>query len=237
MQLNININYLASLRNTIGGGEPDILKFSRYCEHAGSDGIVAHINDTQSNISTYDVKNLKQHLKNRFILKMPMTPENKQLALDCKPDTVCIVPATNEPSPSQGFNALKFQTELNDFMIPLMYEGILASVFIEPEIDQVNSTYKAGMHYVELNTLKYTEAFKTGNFETEYTNLKEAAVLAHTLGLKVSLCKEINYQNVSKLTEIPNISEMTIGHSITIKSIYNGLDSSIKEMKELINEK
>ena len=237
MLLDININYLANLRNSIGGGEPDILKFARYCERSGADGIVVHIADGNSGISNYDVKYIRQHLRTRFILKMAMNDENKKLALDCRPDTVCIVPPSIEPSPSKGFNALKYQYELNDFMIPLMYEGIVASVFIEPEIDQVNSAYKAGMHYVELNTLKFVEAFKLGEFDAEFKVLKESSVLANTLGMKVSLCKGINYQNVSKLTEIHGISEMTIGHSITAKSIYNGLDSSIKEMKELINEK
>lgn len=237
MLLDININYLANLRNSIGGGEPDILKFARYCEHSGADGIVVHVADGNSGISFYDVKYIRQHLRTRFILKMSMTEENKNLALDCKPDTVCIVPSTKEPSPTKGFNALKYQSELNDFMVPLMYEGIVASVFIEPEIDQVNSAYKAGMHYVELNTLKYVEAFKLGEYEKEFTALKESSILANTMGMKVSLCKGINYQNVSKLTEIHGISEMTIGHSITAKAVYNGLDSSIKEMKELINEK
>ncbi len=237
MLLNININYLANLRNSIGSGEPDILKFSRFCEHSGADGIVVHISDGNSVISNYDVKYIRQHTRTKFILKMPMTQEAKTLALDCKPDTVCIVPQTDEPSPSNGFNALKNQTELNDFMLPLMYEGIVSCVFINPEIDQINSAYKAGMHYVELNTLKYSEAFKYGQFEREYLALKECSVLANTLGMKVSLCKGINYQNVSQLTELHGVSEMTIGHSITTKAIYNGLDSSIKEMKELINEK
>jgi len=237
MLLNININYLANLRNSIGSGEPDILKFARYCEHSGADGIVIHIADGNSGISHYDVKYLRQHIRTKFILKMCMSQDNKQLALDCKPDTVCIVPPTTEPSPSAGVNVLKNQAGISDFMLPLMYEGIVASVFIEPEIDMVNSAYKAGMHYVELNTLKYAENFKSGEYEKDFTALKEASVLANTLGMKVSLCKGINYQNVSKLTEIHGISEMTIGHSITAKAIYNGLDGSIKEMKELINEK
>lgn len=237
MLLDININYLANLRNSIGSGEPDILKFARFCEHSGADGIVVHISDGKSLISNYDVKYIRKHIRTRFILKMPMTAEARQLALDCKPDTVCIVPQTKEPSPSNGFNVLKNQTEINDFMIPLMYEGIVASVFIEPEIDQVNSAYKAGMHYVELNTRKYVESFKFGEYEKEYVALKECATLATTMGMKVSLCKGINYQNVSKLTELHGVSEVTIGHSITAKAIYNGLDSSIKEMKELLNEK
>lgn len=237
MQLNININYLANLRNSIGGGEPDLLKFARYCEHSGADGIVMHISDGDSGISTYDVKNIRQHLRTRFILKMAMTEKNKQLALDCKPDIVCIVPESSEPSPSYGVNVLKKQSEINDYMIELMYEGILASVFIEPEFDQINSAYKAGMHYVEINTRKFVEAFRFGDFEKEFTAIKESSILANTLGLKVSLCKGIDYQNVSKLTEIHGVSDMTIGHSITAKAIYNGLDSSIKEMKEMINEK
>lgn len=236
MLLDININYLANLRNSIGGGEPDILKFARYCEHSGADGIVVHISEN-CGISTYDVKNLRRHLKTRFILKLAMTPENKQLALDCKPDIVCIVPHSSEASPSKGFNILKYKNEVSDFTTDLMYEGILTSVFVEPEFDQINSAYKAGMHYVEINTRNFVEAFKFGEFEKEYTAIKESAILAHTLGLKVSLCKGIDYQNVSKLTEIHGISELTIGHSITAKAIYNGLDSSIKEMKELINEK
>lgn len=237
MLLDININYLANLRNSIGGGEPDILKFARYCEYSGADGIVAHISDGNSGLSNYDIKNIRQHLRTRFILKIPMTSQAQQLALDCKPDIVYLVPETSEASPSNGFNVLKHQSEVNDFMVSLMYEGIMTGVFIEPDFDQVNSAYKAGMHYVEINTRKFVEAFKFGDFEKEFTAIKEAAILANTLGLKVSLCKGIDYQNVSKLTEIHGISEMTIGHSITAKAIYNGLDSSIKEMKELINEK
>lgn len=237
MLLNININYLANLRNSIGGGEPDILKFARYCEHSGADGIVMHISDGNSGISNYDVKNIRKHLKTRFILKMPMTENAKQLALDCKPDIVCIVPETSEQSPSNGFNILKNQLEVSDYITELMYNGSLASVFIEPDFDQVNSAYKAGMHYVEINTRKFVEAFNFGDFEKEFTEIKESSILANTLGLKVSLCKGIDYQNVSKLTEIHGVSEMTIGHSITAKAIYNGLDNSIKEMKELINEK
>lgn len=237
MLLDININYLANLRNSIGNGEPDILKFARFCEHAGADGIVMHISDGNSGISNYDVKYVRKHLRTRFILKMPMTEDAKRLALDCKPDTVCIVPQTSEPSPSKGFNVLKYQSELNNFMLPLMYEGIVASVFVEPDINQINSAYKAGMHYVELNTLHYCETFKTNEFEKEFTRLKEASVLATTLGMKVSLCKGINYDNVSQLTEIHGVSEMTIGHSITAKAIYDGLYNSIKEMKELMNEK
>lgn len=237
MLLNININYLASLRNTIGGNEPDILKCARYCERSGADGIIAYVSDLTDSISTYDIKNLKSHLRTRFILKMPMSKEYQKHAIDCVPDIVCIVPETYEQSPSKGFNVLKYQTEINDFMVPLMYEGSLACVLIEPQIEQVHSAYKAGMHYIELNTAKYAEAFKTGNYEKEFNDLKESAVLANTLGLKVILGNGINYTNVSKLSEIHGVSELNIGHSITSKAIFAGLDKAIKDMKELINEK
>lgn len=236
MHLNININYLANMRNTIGEGEPDIVKFARYCEYSGADGIVAFYNNFQQ-LSSYDIKSLKQHTKSRFILKIPINEAAMQIALDCKPDTVCVVPDTNEFSPSYGFNALKNQDKLKDFVKPLKSKGILSCVFIEPEIDEVNSAYKAGMNYVELNTMKFTKAFRTDNYQKEFTKLKEATILAHTLGMKVSLCKNINFNNAKVLARIPAISDMTIGHGIISKSIYIGIDNAIKEMKVILDEK
>ena len=237
MLLNININYLANLRNTIGEGEPDIIKFARYCEHSGADGIVAYYSTQSNMLSSYDIKNLKQHTKSRFILKIAVNEESMQLALDIKPDTVCIVPDTKELSPSIGHNAFKNQKELANFIKPLKEKGILSSVFIDPEIEQVHAAYKSGMNYVELNTMNYSRAFNNDNYKDEFIKLKEAAILANTLGMKVSFCKNINYQNVRNLIKIPSVNEMTIGHGIISKSIYMGIDNSIKEIKAIFNEK
>lgn len=237
MLLNVNINYLASLRNTLGGNEPDILKCARYCERSGADGIIAYVSDVTDSINTYDIKNLKAHLRTRFILKIPMSKEYQKHAVDCVPDIVCVVPELKEESPSKGINVLKHQAEIGDFIVPMMYAGSLSCVLIEPEIEQVNSAYKAGVHYVELNTAKFAEAFKTGNYEKEFNDLKECSVLANTLGLKVILGNGINYVNVGVLKEIHGVSEINIGHSITSKAIFAGLDKAIKDMKELTNEK
>ena len=237
MLLNININYLANLRNTIGEGEPDIIKFARYCEHSGANGIVAYYSTLSNMLSTYDIKNLKRHLKSRFILKIAMNEPSLQLALDTKPDVVCIVQDTKEFSPSIGFNAFRNSVQLKEFIKPIKEKGILASVFIEPEIEQVHAAYKAGMNYVELNTMNYSKNFQSNHHNDEFIKLKEATILANTLGLQVSLCKNINYKNIKDLLKIPSINEITIGHGIISKSIYMGIDNSIKEIKAIFNEK
>ncbi|MGN1125638.1 MAG: pyridoxine 5'-phosphate synthase [Candidatus Gastranaerophilaceae bacterium] len=237
MFLNININYLANLRNSIGGSEPDILRCARYCEHSGADGIIAHFFEGVVGLNSYDIKNLKKHLKSRFILKIPTLDEYQNLALDCRPDIVCIVPFSREISPKNGFNILKNQTELAKFVLPIKNNGSKICVFIEPEIDQVNSAYKIGADYVELNTTKYVESFKNGNFKDDYINIKECSILAKTLGLNVMLGSSLNYQNVSTLAEIHGVTDINVGHSVVTKAIFVGLDSAIKEMKELVNEK
>ncbi len=236
MLLNVNINYLANLRSSIGA-EPDILTCARRCEHSGADGIILYISDDIKCLNNYDIKYIRKHLRTRFILKIPMLEKYRQLASDCKPDIVCLVPETNEPSPSTGVNVIRNQTEINNFMIHVMYEGSMSCVFIEPKLEQVNSAYKAGMHYVEFNTKNYIEAFKTGNCDKEYNDLKECTALANTLGMKVMIGKGLNYQNVTKIREIKGISDFNIGHSITTKAIFTGLDNAVREMKELVNER
>jgi pyridoxine 5-phosphate synthase len=237
MLLSVNVNYLANLRNAIGGAEPDLLKCARFCEHAGADSINAHLGDNTACVCFSDVRALKKHLRTKFVLKMAMSKEHQALALEILPHTICIVPESDEASPSFGVNVLKNSRAINEFIVPLIYKGVYASIFINPELDQVTAAYKAGAHLVELNTRDFVEAFKIGEEEKEYTKLKECAVLAKTLGMKVSLGKGINYSNVIKLCALPGITELSIGHSIITKSLFDGLDSAIKQMKELMNEK
>ena len=237
MHLNININSIANLKNSIGDNGPNIVKFSRYCENFGVDGIVAYYNMHSDLLSTYDIKNLKLHLSSRFILKIAPNEQAVQFALDLKPDTVCIVPDVDELSPSIGYDILKNQKFISDFVKQLKDKGILTSVFIEPKIEQVNSAYKANMDYVELNTANFSMNFNKDNYKQDYMNLKESAILATTLGMKVSLCKNIKYKNIKTLLQIPSLSDITMGHGILSKSIYIGIYNSIKEIRTIIDEK
>ena len=237
MHLNVNINYIANLRNNIKENEPDIIKYSRYCEKYGADGIAVYYNPNLKLFSSYDIKNLKLHVKSQFILKIAPNDSLIELALDVKPDIVYILPDVNELSPSSGFDISKCQKDVQEYISKLKSEEILTGVFVEPEIKQINAAYKAGLDYVELNTGNYSKNFISDDYQQDYIKLKESAVLATTLGMKVSLSKNINHRNIQPLVKIPSLSDITIGHGIISKAVYIGLHNSIKEIRTIIDEK
>lgn len=237
MQLSVNVDYFANLRSNNCGNEPDILKCARFCQHAGAEKITASFGINKVNMNLFDVKILNSHLKSNFTLKIPISKSNELIEKDLFPHSICIIPNVEEVSSSRGFDVIKNFNETKNLFSTMKPAGTFVSVFIEPELNQVTTSYKAGANGIKINTFKYAEAYRSDNYEKELTKVKEAAVLAKTLGMKVSLGKAIDYYNIIPLRELPITDEIDIGHSITAKALFTGLDAAIKQMKELIYEK
>lgn len=235
MLLGVNIDHIATLRNARGGVEPNVVECAKICESVGVAGITTHLREDRRHIKDEDVTSLRSVLTTRLNLEMAMTDEIQKIALELKPAACCIVPEKRQELTTEG--GLDVASQLDKaikFVKPLKDAGIAVSLFIDPNSAQVKAAYETGAPFIELHTGAYSEAFGGEAEEDEFLKLKNAAVYAQSLGLKVNAGHGLNYKNVYRMHEIPNLVELNIGHSIISRAIYVGLETAVKEMKELI---
>ncbi len=235
MLLGVNIDHVATLRNARGGVEPDTIKAAEICEQNGATSITTHLREDRRHIKDKDVKTLIRTLKTNLNLEMAVTDEMKQITLEVKPHSVCLVPEKRQEVTTEG--GLDVAGQL-DKIIPFVKElknaGILVSLFIDPTEEQVQASAKTGAQYIEMHTGQYSEKFGTNDEEEEFLKLKNSAKLAQSLGLKVNAGHGLNYNNVHRMHEIPGLYELNIGHSIISRAIFTGLAQAVKDMKDLV---
>ena len=197
MLLGVNIDHIATLRNARGGLEPDLIQAALICENAGADGITVHLREDRRHTRDNDVYELKNILKTRLNLEMALTEEMQKIALDVRPQNVCLVPEKREEVTTEGGLDVASRVEfVTNFVKPLVDAGIVVSLFIDPDKHQVQAAAKTGAQFIELHTGRYSEAFGRENEELEFDNLKEAAELAQKLGLSVNAGHGLTYENV-----------------------------------------
>ena len=235
MLLGVNIDHVATLRNARGGNEPDVLAAARICKDCKVESITTHLREDRRHIKDADVEAIRMLPRVRLNLEMAMTDEVQEIALRLRPHAVCIVPEKRQELTTEG--GLDVAGQLNraiEFVKPLIEKKIEVSFFIDPDIDQISAVSKTGAPFIELHTGRYSEAFGTAEEEKAFEDLKGAAIFAQNFGLKVNAGHGLNYQNVGRMHEIPNLVELNIGHSIIARSIFVGLEQAVKEMKELV---
>lgn len=239
MKLGININYIASLRNAIGGAEPDLIRTSRLCEHAGAQGISVYYDGFDFNVTKSDILSMKRALKCPLMMMIEMNEKAQQLAIEVKPDMVFLVPEKMGYNDTKiGYNVEKNVEKVNEFLVPLLYEGINAGVFVEPKLGQITAAYKAGAKCVEINATKFSETFAQNPIDTsEFITLKESVVYARTMGMEVNISGGINYRSMELVREIPTVKFVNVGHSIITKAIFDGLSSAVKQMLDKVENK
>ena len=235
MKLGVNIDHIATLRNARGGFEPDILRAALICEKAGAFGITAHLREDRRHIKDEDVKILKKNIKIPLNLEMAATSEIQKIALDIVPHSCCIVPERRlEITTEGGLDVCGNIPYLREYIKPLKDEGILISLFIAPDKNQIEASAQIGADYIEMHTGAYSNAVGEAQ-EEEFQKLKSGAELAQSLGLKVNAGHGLNYQNVVRMKEIPMLSELNIGHSIISLAVFDGLEAAVKKMIGLIS--
>ena len=235
MILGVNIDHVATLRNARGGDEPSVAAAAIVCEMAGCHGITTHLREDRRHIKDEDVKTLRPILKTRMNLEMAATEEMQNIALGLLPQNCCIVPERRQEVTTEGGLEVAGQLErMKKFVAPLVEAGIVVSLFIAPDEEQVKAAAKTGAQFIELHTGAYSEAYGTQNEEYEFNRLKKAAELAQKLGLKVNAGHGLNYENVHRMHEIHGLIELNIGHSIISRAVFVGLEQAVKEMIDLI---
>ena len=234
MLLGVNIDHVATLRNARGGFEPDPIQAAHICEESGATSITAHLREDRRHIKDQDVRTLKEVLKVNLNLEMAVTDEMQQIALEVKPHSVCLVPEKRQELTTEGGLDVEGQIERAiKFTKPLLEKNIEVSFFIDPDVHQIAAVAKTGAPFIELHTGRYSEVFGTADEEKAFQDLKGAAIFAQNFGLKVNAGHGLNYQNVGRMHEIPNLVELNIGHSIISRAVFVGLEQAVKEMKAL----
>ena len=234
MLLGVNIDHIATLRNARGGIEPDVLTAARICKECGAASITTHLREDRRHVKDADVEAIRMLPRTRLNLEMAMTDEMQEIALRIRPHAICLVPEKRQELTTEG--GLDVEGQLDraiEFVKPLLAKNIEVSFFIDPDIQQINAVSKTGAPFIELHTGRYSEAYGTLEEEKAFKDLKGAAIFAQNFGLKVNAGHGLNYQNVHRMHEIPNLVELNIGHSIIARSIFVGLEQAVKEMKAL----
>jgi pyridoxine 5-phosphate synthase len=234
--LGLNIDHIATIRQARGGIEPDPVTAAAIAEMAGADAITVHLREDRRHINDRDVNIIKQTIKTRLNLEMAATEEMHKIALNIMPYSITLVPEKREELTTEGgLNVADQQEYLTQYISPLLEQGIIISMFIDPDSKQVEASAATGAQFIELHTGQYAEAFNTPEEEPAYKNLESAAQLADELGLKINAGHGLNYQNVKRILKIANLEELNIGHSIISKAVFVGLDKAVRDMKNILN--
>lgn len=234
MLLGVNIDHVATLRNARGGNDPNVMDAVRICKICEVASITTHLREDRRHIKDADVEAIRMLPRVRLNLEMAMTDEMQEIALRLRPHAVCIVPEKRQELTTEGgLDVAGQQERAIEFVKPLLEKNIEVSFFIDPSVEQIAAVAKTGAPFIELHTGRYSEVFGTDEEEKAFQDLKGAAIFAQNFGLKVNAGHGLNYQNVKRMHEIPNLVELNIGHSIIARSIFVGLEKAVKEMKSL----
>ena len=235
MLLGVNIDHVATLRNARGGVEPDVIRAAEICESYGATSITTHLREDRRHIKDTDVYTLIKTINTKLNLEMAMADDIQKIALDIKPHSICLVPEKRQEVTTEGGLDVAGQLDkVTEFIKPLLDVGIKVSLFIDPELTQVQASALTGAQFIEMHTGSYAEAFGKNNEEDEFLKLKTAAKSAQALGLTVNAGHGLNYENVYRMHEIPDLYELNIGHSIISRAVFTGLPEAVKKMADLI---
>ena len=235
MLLGVNIDHVATLRNARGGSEPNVLDAALICEHNGATSITAHLREDRRHIKDEDIYTLAKNIKTRLNLEMAMAQDIQKIALEVKPHSICLVPEKRQEVTTEGGLDVDGNFEaVRDFIKPLLDAGIIVSLFIDPEKKQVEASYKTGAQFIEMHTGTYSLNYGTAKEEEEFQKLKDSAQYAQSLGLKVNAGHGLNYENVHRMHEIPELYELNIGHSIVSHAIFTGIAQAVNEMAQAV---
>ncbi len=236
MDLGVNIDHVATLRQARGTTYPDPVAAALVCEANGADLITLHLREDRRHISDHDVFRMREAIATRMNLEMAVTEEMMQIALSVKPDDICLVPEKRQEITTEGGLNVADQVEsLTPFIDTLQSAGIRVSLFIDPDESQIIASQKVGAAVVELHTGAYAEARSEAQIEAELSRIKTAVKVAKGLGFRVNAGHGLNYENVEPIVEIHEIKELNIGHAIISEALFAGLAGAVRRMRELMD--
>jgi pyridoxine 5-phosphate synthase len=237
IQLGVNIDHVATLRQARGTRYPDPVQAAIDAEQAGADGITLHLREDRRHIQERDVELIKQVLQTRMNFEMASVEEMVNYALDIRPEHCCLVPERREELTTEGgLDVVTRQKELAQTCARLKNAGIETSLFIDPDPDQVAAAAESGAPVIEIHTGSFADAASEESRASELARVETAVKQGLDLGLQVNAGHGLNYHNVQDVAAIPGITELNIGHAIIARAVFMGLQEAVREMKSLMIE-
>ena len=238
MRLGVNIDHVATVRNARRTFEPDPLYAAIIAQMAGADQITLHVREDRRHVNENDLRRIIENVHIPVNLEMASTEEMRNIALTYRPNRITLVPERREEITTEGgLDVLTHKEYLKEFIKPLKGAGIEVSLFIDPDIKQVEASAEIGADAIELHTGPYAEAWNAFDWqrvEEELAKLRLAAKFGRSLGLRVYAGHGLTYHNVKRIIEIEEIEELNIGHSIVANAVLFGFERAVKEMINLL---
>ena len=233
-RLGVNVDHVATLRQQRGTRYPDPVMAAGVAELAGADQITVHLREDRRHIQERDVIVLRRTVQSILNLEMASTDAMVAFAREVLPDTVTLVPERREERTTEGgLDALTEEIALSRIVSELQDSGIAVSLFIDPDVEQIQASQRTGATSIELHTGDYAEASKAAR-DQHLERLRSAATAAAALDLAVAAGHGLDYRNVGPVAAIPEVEELNIGHSIVSRSVLVGFEAAVREMIGLI---
>ncbi len=238
MQLLVNIDHVATLRNARGEGYPDPIEAATVCERAGAAGIVFHLRRDRRHIRDEDVYRLKKSVKGTLDFEMSSSDEMIEICKDVKPHLCTLVPEGREELTTEGgLDMTVVYDDFKDRVFPAFEEtGIKISLFLDPNPKDIELAHNLGADAIELHTGTFANAANKEAQQEELERLAKAADLIHDLGMIVNAGHGLNLENLPVLIEhVSHLEDVSIGHALVSKSVFWGLERTVKEYLKIMN--
>ena len=234
IDLGVNIDHVATLRQQRHVSYPDPIKAALLAEEAGADLITLHLREDRRHIQDADVYAMRGQLRTRMNLECAITPEMLAIACQVKPQDVCLVPEKRQELTTEGgLDVLGHFDVVKAAVAQLQDAGIRVSLFIDPEANQIEAAHRAGATVIELHTGAYAEVTGT-EAARELARIREGIAAGVRHGLRVNAGHGLHYENVQAIAELDGIAELNIGHAIVAQAVFSGWTAAVRDMKALM---
>lgn len=237
LELGINIDHIATLRNARGTHYPDPIHAALLAEQAGADLITLHLREDRRHIKDADVRALRPQIKTRMNLEAAITQEMLDFACEIGPQDVCLVPERRtEVTTEGGLDIVQQFAQVQAAVRQLQGCGIRVSLFIDPDQAQIQAAAETGASVIELHTGRYANATEHSVLMRELERVRQGTLIGIQHGLRVNAGHGLHYTNAQAIAAIPGISELNIGHAVVAQAVFVGWEKAIREMKALMTQ-
>lgn len=237
VRLFVNVDHVATIREARKTVEPDPLEAALLAEKAGADGITVHLREDRRHVQDHDVFRIQEKISTILNLEMAAVDEMVQIALKTKPYQVSLVPEKRQEITTEGgLNVVSQKEHLKRISGQIQSQGIRFSLFVDPDLGQIDAAQKVGAESIEINTGLYSELNGSTVVQQELKKIVNAARHAREQGLRVFAGHGLTDENVVAIAEISEIEELNIGHSLVSRSVYYGLEKAVKNMLQAIQK-
>ena len=235
ISLGVNVDHVATIRQARGTRYPDPVALALEAEKAGADGITMHLREDRRHVIESDIERMARRTRTKLNMEMAATDEMRAIALRVKPADACIVPERRvELTTEGGLDVVRQRDIIADLVAAFNEAGIRTSLFIDPELGQIDASLEVNAPVVELHTGKYADARGPEAVRQALQEIIVGAKHAHALGLVVNAGHGLHYTNTQAVAAIPEMNELNIGHAIVARAIAVGFPRAVREMKKLM---